>query len=97
MEAEVMTVRVKRSLSLGLGLLLSTTAIPAAFAEPETDTNSRRLETIRVEGQQVDTSVSDLAVDFAEFARQLPTGLLRFIGRERGDPRRRGQRHLHLR
>ena len=67
-----MTVRINRSLSLGLGLLLSTTAIPAAFADPDPEGgSSRRLETVRVEGQQVDTSVSDLAVDFAEFGTQV--------------------------
>ena len=51
---------------------MATAAIPAALAqESETGENSRRLETIRVEGQAVDASVSDIAVDFAEFGTQV--------------------------
>lgn len=61
-----------RSLRLGLSALMATAAIPAALAqEAETGENSRRLETIRVEGQAVDASVSDIAVDFAEFGTQV--------------------------
>lgn len=61
-----------RSLRLGLSALMATAAIPAALAqEAETGENSRRLETIRVEGQAVDASASDIAVDFAEFGTQV--------------------------
>ncbi|WP_084397976.1 TonB-dependent receptor plug domain-containing protein [Henriciella aquimarina] len=67
-----MTFRVNRTLSLGIGLLMSTTAIPAAYADPDPDgADSRRLQTVRVEGQQVDSNASDLAVDFAEYGTQV--------------------------
>ncbi|HBF90599.1 MAG TPA: TonB-dependent receptor [Hyphomonas atlantica] len=67
-----MRIETSRSLRVGLSALMATAAIPAALAqESETGENSRRLETIRVEGQAVDASVSDIAVDFAEFGTQV--------------------------
>ena len=67
-----MRIETSRSLRVGLSALMATAAIPAALAqESETGENSRRLETIRVEGQAVDASISDIAVDFAEFGTQV--------------------------
>lgn len=51
---------------------MASTAIQAAIAEPEADgEDTRRLETIRVEGQAVDALTSDIAVDFAAFGTQV--------------------------
>ena len=61
-----------RMLKFSLSALLATAAIPAALAEPDAGgEDTKRLETIRVEGQTVDASVSDLAIDFAEYGTQV--------------------------
>ncbi|HBN93729.1 MAG TPA: TonB-dependent receptor, partial [Hyphomonas sp.] len=61
-----------RSLKFGLSVLMASAAIPAALAQQgDSKEDSRRLETIRVEGQTVDASASDIAVDFAEYGTQV--------------------------
>lgn len=61
-----------RSLKFGLSILMATVAVPAVLAQQADDRNdSRRMETIRVEGQTVDASASDIAVDFAEYGTQV--------------------------
>ena len=56
----------------GLKALLLTTAIPmAALAQSGTDSEPRQLDTIRVEGQRIDNTVSELALDFATFGTQV--------------------------
>jgi outer membrane receptor protein involved in Fe transport len=53
-----------------MGLLLASVALPhIALAEPVA--GEKRLDTVRVEGQQVDASTSDLAIDFAEYGTQV--------------------------
>ena len=61
-----------RSLRFGLSILMATAAVPAVLAQQVDDRDdSRRMETIRVEGQTVDASASDIAVDFAEYGTQV--------------------------
>jgi len=61
-----------RSLRFGLSILMATAAVPAVLAQQADDRDdSRRMETIRVEGQTVDASASDIAVDFAEYGTQV--------------------------
>ena len=61
-----------RSLRFGLSILTATAAVPAVLAQQADDRDdSRRMETIRVEGQTVDASASDIAVDFAEYGTQV--------------------------
>ena len=61
-----------RSLRFGLSILMATAAVPAVLAQqPDDRDDSRRMETIRVEGQTVDASASDIAVDFAEYGTQV--------------------------
>tara|TARA_R110000796_G_scaffold118968_4_gene232984 strand:- start:17802 stop:20423 length:2622 start_codon:yes stop_codon:yes gene_type:complete len=51
---------------------MATAAVPAVLAQQVDDRDdSRRMETIRVEGQTVDASASDIAVDFAEYGTQV--------------------------
>ncbi|MEH6745076.1 TonB-dependent receptor plug domain-containing protein [Hyphomonas sp.] len=51
---------------------MATAAVPAVLAQQADDRDdSRRMETIRVEGQTVDASASDIAVDFAEYGTQV--------------------------
>ena len=67
-----MKLRLNSSLKFCLSALMASAAIPAAIAEPEPDgEDTRRLETVRVEGQAVDALTSDIAVDFAEFGTQV--------------------------
>ena len=66
-----MTVRLNRTLSVGVGLLMASTALTPALAQEAQGEDSRRLQTVRVEGQQVDANATDLAVDFAEYGTQV--------------------------
>ena len=55
-----------------IGALLASTAIPSAVAQTETeDAALRRVETIRVEGQQVDAEASPLAAELAKSGTQV--------------------------
>ena len=64
--------KLKSSVKFCFSALMASTVIQAAIAEPEPDGgDTRRLETIRVEGQAVDALTSDIAVDFAEFGTQV--------------------------
>lgn len=65
-----MMLGVKRVFAIGAGALLATTAIPL-IAVAQEDEGARRLETIRVEGQVVDATISDLAIELAEFGTQV--------------------------
>ena len=65
-----MMLGVKRNFAIGAGALLATTAIPL-IAVAQEDDGGRRLETIRVEGQVVDATISDLAIELAEFGTQV--------------------------
>ena len=64
--------KLKSSVKFCLSALMAATVVQSALAEPEPDGgDTRRLETIRVEGQAVDALTSDIAVDFAEFGTQV--------------------------
>jgi iron complex outermembrane receptor protein len=64
--------KLKSSVKFCLSALMASSVIQVAIAEPEPDGgDTRRLETIRVEGQAVDALTSDIAVDFAEFGTQV--------------------------
>uniref|UniRef100_UPI00334124BE TonB-dependent receptor n=1 Tax=Hyphomonas sp. TaxID=87 RepID=UPI00334124BE len=55
-----------------IGALLASTALPSAVAQTETeDAAIRRVETIRVEGQQVDAEASPLAAELAKSGTQV--------------------------
>jgi outer membrane receptor protein involved in Fe transport len=60
------------SVRVGLGALLASAALPPLLAEAQVEEEgTRRLEAVRVEGQQVDLTASPLAVDFAQFGTQV--------------------------
>ena len=64
--------KLKSSVKFCFSALMAATVVQSALAEPEPgDSDTRRLETIRVEGQAVDALTSDIAVDFAEFGTQV--------------------------
>jgi outer membrane receptor protein involved in Fe transport len=72
METPAMKLKLKSSVKFCLSALMASTAIQVAIAEPDADgEDTRRLETIRVEGQAVNALTSDIAVDFAEFGTQV--------------------------
>lgn len=68
-----MTNGCRRTLSWGIGMLMASVALPALAQSDDTErtADERKLETIRVEGQRVDSSISDLAIDFAEYGTQV--------------------------
>lgn len=61
----------KSGLAAGAGALLMTTVIPSIAYAQDQDDDSRRLETIRVEGVEVDETASPLAIEFAEYGTQV--------------------------
>lgn len=64
--------KLKSSVKFCFSALMAATVVQSALAEPEPEGgDTRRLETIRVEGQAVDALTSDIAVDFAEFGTQV--------------------------
>ncbi len=62
---------IRKHLKLGIGALMASAALPTAATAQDSDEDARRLETVRVEGQAVDTSITDLAIDFAEYGTQV--------------------------
>ncbi len=62
----------KRPLAALTSVLLTSIALPySAMAQSEGDTRSRIRDVIRVEGQRLDTQITDLALDLAEFGTQV--------------------------
>ncbi|ACT60169.1 TonB-dependent receptor plug domain-containing protein [Hirschia baltica] len=64
------TYKFKRRFAFGVGALLATTAMPLNALADDAD-DSGRQETIRVEGQLIDTEVSDIALDMVKFGTQV--------------------------
>ncbi|WP_300379126.1 TonB-dependent siderophore receptor [Henriciella sp.] len=69
-----MTFGTKKTLLAGTSLLMMSAVFPhMAWAQEGANgqRGERRLQAVRVEGQQVDANASDLAVDFAEYGTQV--------------------------
>jgi len=62
---------IRKHLKIGLGALMASAAIPGTAVAQDADEDARRLETVRVEGQAIDNSITDLAIDFAEYGTQV--------------------------